>query len=54
MINIKPNTKFAPKRSDRNSVLRACDAHSHEPVEVEMAAGETGNLLHLPTRIVDF
>ena len=29
---IKFNTKFAAKRSDRNSILRACGAHSREPV----------------------
>ena len=29
---IKFNTKFAAKRSDRNSILRACGTHSREPV----------------------
>ena len=54
ILNINPNPKFAAKRSDRNLILRACGEHSHEPVQVEMASGETGNLLHLPTRIVNF
>ena len=52
--NIKPKTKFSAKCGDRNPILRACGAHSHEPVQAEMAEGETGNLLHLPTRNVDF
>ena len=52
--NIKPKTKFSAKCGDRNPILRACCTHSHEPVQAEMAEGETGNLLHLPTRNVDF
>ena len=53
-LNIKFNNKFSAKRSERNSILRACDAQSREPVQAEMAEGEAGNLLHLPTRTVDF
>ena len=52
--NIKPKTKFSAKCGDRNPILRACCTHSHEPVQAEMAEGETGNLLHLSTRNVDF
>ena len=31
-LNFKTNTEFAAKRSDIHSILRACGAHSHEPV----------------------
>ena len=53
-LNFKFNIKFSANHNDRNSILRACGAHSHKPVSTEMAQGETGNLLHLPTRNVVF
>ena len=39
-LNINANTEFSVKRSERNPIFRAYGAHSHEPVQAEMAEGE--------------